>query len=128
MAYKTSQDGQQRIMNHLADSVFQLSDAEIFAEVRESGVDPQEEADRTSFVLRQAADTWESENERLSHLGHTINPNYWRCVEGIYHNHCLSCGLLVSFTTATGEMQGEALDGLCPQSDRYTIRRTGSVS
>ncbi len=128
MAYETSHDGQQRIMNHLAHSVFELSDEEILAEVRESGVDPQEEADRTSFVLRRAADTWESENERLSNLGHTINPNYWRCVEGIYHNYCLSCGSLVSFTTAAGEMQGEALDGRCPESDQYTIRRTGSVS
>ena len=80
MADKTSLDGQQRIMNYLADSVFQLSDDEILAEVRESGVDPQEEAARTSFVLRHAADTWESENERCSLLGHTINPNSWWCV------------------------------------------------
>lgn len=123
MAYKTSLDGQQRIMDHLADSVFELSDEEIFAEVRESGVDPQEDADRTSFVLREAADTWESENERLSNLGHTINQNYWRCVEGIYHNNCLNCGSSVSFTTATGEMRGDALGGLCPESDQYTIRR-----
>ena len=46
MAYKTNHDGQQRIMNHLADSVFELSDQEILDEVRKTGADPQEEADR----------------------------------------------------------------------------------
>jgi hypothetical protein len=123
MAYKTNHDGQQRIMNHLADSVLELSDEEILAEVRESGADPQEEAERTSFVLRQAADTWQSENERLSNLGHTINPNYWRCVDGIYHNSCLNCDSLVSFTTATQRMEGNALDGSCPENE-YAIQKS----
>jgi hypothetical protein len=122
MAFKTSHDGQQRIMNRLADSVFELTDEEILAEVRESGFDPQEEADRTSSVFRQAVDTWESENKRLSELGHTINQKYWRCVDGSYHNYCLSCDSPVSFVTATGEMQGEALDGSCPQN-AYPIKR-----
>ena len=122
MRYRTGHDGQQRIMNRLADSVFELSDEEILAEVRESGVDPQEDADRTSSVLRQAADTWESENERLSQLGHTINQKYWRCVDEIYHNYCLCCGSPVSFQTATGEMQGKALDGPCPKN-AYPIKR-----
>ena len=126
MAYRTSLDGQQRILDHLAESVFQLSDEEILDEVRESGVDPQEEADRTSFVLRQAVDTWESENERLSNLGHTINPNGWRCVEGIYENHCLSCGSLVSFSTATQRMEGNALDGSCPENGYTTKKREAS--
>jgi hypothetical protein len=122
MAFRTGQDGQQRIMNRLADSVVELSDEEILAEVRECGVDPQEEADRTSSMLRKAADTWETENSRLSNLGHTINPNEWRSVDGSYHNHCLNCGSSVSFTTATSEMQGEALDGSCPEN-AYPIKR-----
>ena|SRR5438876_10299176 len=114
MAYKTSHDGQQRIMNHLADSVFELSDEEILDEVRETGADPQEEADRTSFVLRRVTDTWQSENERLSNLGHAINPNNWQCIDEIYHNYCLSCGSSVSFTTAMQRMEGNALDESCP--------------
>jgi hypothetical protein len=124
MAYETNHDGQQRIMNHLADSVLQLSDEEILAEVRESGTDPQEEAERTSVVLRQAADTWQFENERLSNLGHTINPNNWRCIDDIYHNYCLSCGSPVSFTTATQRMEGDALNGSCPKT---STSRKGSV-
>jgi hypothetical protein len=126
MAYKTNHDGQQRIMNHLADSVLELSDDEILAEARESGADPQEEAGRTSFVLRQAADTWEFENERLSNLGHTINPNYWRDVDGIYQNNCQSCGSSVSFTTSTQRMEGNALN--LPCAERLALdRRTGTV-
>ena len=123
MAYKTNNDGQQRIMNHLADSVLELSDEEILVEVRESGADPQEEAERTSLVLRQAADTWQSEIERLSNFGHTINPNYWRCVEEIHHNYCLSCGSLVSFTTATQRMEGNALERSCPENE-YAIQKS----
>jgi hypothetical protein len=123
MAYKTGHDGEQRIMNHLVDSVFELSDEEILAEVRESGVDPHEEADRTSCVLRQAVDTWESENERLSNLGHAINSSDWRPGQWGYHNNCLNCGSSVSFTTATGEMRGEAFEGLCPERDQYAIHR-----
>ena len=123
MAYKTNHDGLQRIMNHLADSVLELSDEEIIAEVRESGSDPQEEAGRTRFVLQQGADTWQSENERLTNLGHTINPNYWRCVEGIYHNYCLNCGSAVSFTTAKQRMEGSVLEGSCPENE-YAIQNS----
>jgi len=105
-------------MNRLADSVFELSDEEILAD----GVDPQEKADRTSSVLRKAVDKWESENARLSNLGHTINPNKWRSVDGSYHNHCLNCGSSASFAMATGEMQGDALGGSCPEN-AYPIKR-----
>jgi len=122
MVFKTRHDGQRRIMNRLAESILELSDEEIVAEVRESTADPQEEADRTSSVLRKAADTWEFENERLSELGHTINQKYWRLIDGTHHNYCLSCGLPVSFTTANGEMQGEALYGSCPKN-AYPIKR-----
>ena len=125
MAYKT--DGQQRIMNHLADSLFELSDEEIIAETKESGADPQEEAERTSFVLRQAADTWEFENERLSNLGHTINPNYWRDVDGIYQNNCQSCGTSVNFIPSTQRMQGHALTRTCAEQAALD-RRTGTRS
>ena len=122
MAYKTTDDGQQRFMNRLADSVFELTDEEILAEIREAGLDPQPEADRTSLVLRQAADRWEAENERLGVMGHTINPNRWRCLEGDYHNYCPSCGSTVSFSAATGAMYGEALVKSCPEHS-YSINR-----
>jgi len=125
MAYKTNHDGQQRIMNYLADSLLELSDEEILAEVRESGADPQEEAERTSFVLRQSADTWEFENERLSNLGHAINPNSWRDVDGIYQNICQSCGSSVSFTTSTQRMEGHALTRTCTEQAALD-RRTGT--
>jgi hypothetical protein len=125
MAYKTNYDGQQRIMNGLADSVFELSDEEILAEVPDSGMDPKQEANRIASTLLRAVDRWESENERLSSLGHTINPHRWECLDGIYQNHCLKCGAAVSFTTPTGEMQGRALDGSCPEN-AYPIQKQGA--
>jgi hypothetical protein len=125
MAYKTNHDGHQTIMDHLAESVLQLSDEEILAEVRESGADPQEEAESTSFVLQQSADKWEFENERLSNLGHAINPNSWRDVDGLYQNICQSCGSSVSFTTSTQRMEGHALTRTCTEQAALD-RRTGT--
>ena len=116
MAYKTSHDGQQRIMDHLADSVFELSDEEILAEVRESGADPEQEAERTRLVLRRASKAFDDVNNRVSKLGHSINSHDWRGGQGSYHNNCLNCGAPVSFTTATGEMQEEASNGSCPEN------------
>jgi hypothetical protein len=113
----------ERLMNHLAESVLGLSDETILAETSEAGSDPQREAERTRLVLRQASKALDNVNERLSNLGHTINSNGWWRGQWGYHNTCVTCGSSVSFTTATGEMQGEALDGLCPESDQYTIRR-----
>ena len=43
----------ERIMEQLADSVLELSDETILAEVGESGTDPQEEAERIRLVLQQ---------------------------------------------------------------------------
>ncbi|MGA8621311.1 MAG: hypothetical protein WB660_22655 [Candidatus Sulfotelmatobacter sp.] len=112
----------ERLMNQLAESVLGLSD-EAIAETSEVGADPEQEAERTRLVLRKASKVFDNLDKRLSNLGHAINSNDWRCVEGIYDNYCLSCGSLVSFATATGEMQGEALNGLCLESDQNTIRR-----
>jgi hypothetical protein len=61
-----------------------LTDEEILAEARDSGIDSQQEANRITSVLLRAVDRWKSENERLSNLGHTINPNRWECFDGIY--------------------------------------------
>jgi len=113
----------ERLMNHLAESVLGLSDETILAETSEAGANPQREAERTRLVLRQASKALDNVNKCLSNLGHTINSSDWRPGQWGYVNNCLNCGSLVSFTTASGEMQGEALDGVCPESDQYAIRR-----
>ena len=51
----------ERIMEQLSDSVLGLSDEAILAETAESGADPQQEAERTRLVLRQAAKPQEVE-------------------------------------------------------------------
>jgi hypothetical protein len=112
-----------RVMNELAESVLELSDEGILVETSEAVGDPQREAERARLVLQQALKSLDNVNKRLSNLGRTINSNDWRPGRWSYHNHCLSCGSLVSFTTAAGDMQGEAVDGLCPESGRYPIRR-----
>ncbi|HLM80305.1 MAG TPA: hypothetical protein VK302_06695 [Terriglobales bacterium] len=124
MADKENHDERlERLMNQLAESVLGLSDEAILAETIEAGFDPEQEAERTRLVLRQASKAFDNVNNRLSNLGHSINPHDWRSGQGSYHNNCLNCGSSVSFTTATGEMRGDALGGLCPESDQYTIRR-----
>jgi hypothetical protein len=111
-------------MNQLAESVLRLSDGAILAETNEAGADPEQDAERTRDVLRQASKALDAVNKRLSDLGHTVKPQDWRRGERGYHNSCLNCGLLVSFTTATDEIRGSALADRCPEIDRrYTIRR-----
>jgi hypothetical protein len=120
---KNHEERLERLMNQLAESELGLSDEAILAETNEAGDDPKQEAERTRLVLRQASRALDSVTNRLSNLGHTINSNDWRPGQWGYHNNCLNCGSSVTFTTATGEVQGEALDGLCPESEQYTIRR-----
>jgi hypothetical protein len=61
------------IVEQLADSVLELSDEAILAEIKESGADPQEEAERVRFLLRQVSKPAEvaNGNQRLTsqHLG-----------------------------------------------------------
>ena len=116
-------DHLERLMNQLADSVLGLSDEAIHAETKEVGAEPEQEAERTRLVLRHASQTLDKVNERLSSLGHTINSKDWYRGRSGYHNSCVDCGSFVSFTTATGEVRGDALDRLCPESDQYAIRR-----
>jgi len=122
MADNKNHDEQlKNIMNRVADSVLELSDEEILAETRESGADPQEEAERTHIVLRQASKALEAVNKRLWSLGHAVNPKYWRHGERGYHNNCRDCDLSVNFAAA-GEIWGDALRGPCRENDRYTVR------
>ena len=108
------------IMNQLADSVLELSDEEILDEIRGSGGDPEEEAERTHTVLREASKALDAVNKRLWNLGHTVNPRYWKAGERGYHNNCRDCGLSVNFIPAGNEMWGNALGGPCPEN---TVRR-----
>jgi hypothetical protein len=120
---KNYEDCLESLMNQLAESVLGLSAEAIGAETREAGADPEQEAERTRSILRKASKALDNVNQRLSNLGHTINSNHWWREQGGYHNVCQTCGSFVTFATATGEMRGDALDGLCPESDQYTIRR-----
>jgi hypothetical protein len=113
----------ERLMNLLAESVLGLSDEGVLAEAGEIGVDSEQEAERTQLILRQASKALELVNKRLSNLGHTVNSDDWWRGHWGYHNTCVTCGSFVSFRTATGEMRGAALDGLCPENDQYTIRK-----
>jgi hypothetical protein len=117
----------EKLMNRLAESVLGLSDETILAETSEAGVAPQQEAERARSVLRHASKRFTGVNKRLSNLGHTINSNDWSPSEAVYHNVCQTCGLFVSLAPATGEMQGSALDGLCPGTDQYAVRRRAAV-
>ena len=120
---KNHDDHLEKMMNRLADSVLGLSDEAILAETTEAGGDLQREAERTRSVFRQVLKTLDAVNKRLINLGHTINSNDWYRGHRGYHNTCATCGSFVSFTTETGEMRGDALDGLCPDHDQYAIRR-----
>jgi hypothetical protein len=113
----------ERLMNQLAESVLGLTDETILAETNEAGDDPEQEAERTRLVLRQASKAFNNVNQCLSNLGHTIDSNRWLPTVSGYHNRCLDCGSVVSFTTATGEIQGDVLDRPCPESGQYPIRR-----
>jgi hypothetical protein len=52
----------ERMIERLADSVLELSDEAIVAEVGESGTDPQEEAERIRLLLQQVSNPEEVVN------------------------------------------------------------------
>jgi hypothetical protein len=116
MADKRNRDHPEHLWDELAESVFRLSDEAILAESTETGTDPQEEAERTRLVLQQALQSFESVNRRLSNLGHTINPTSWRSEGNEYHNRCLNCGSIVTFTA--DEPRNLALYSRCPTTIR----------
>ena len=116
-----------KFLDQLADSVLLLSDQDLMAEIHEAGEDPQAEAERTRAVLLRALTLFEVVNNRLSALGHTVDPKHWRRGEKIYYNNCLTCGRLVSFTTTDNGLREHALEERCPKSNENTITRTGSI-
>jgi hypothetical protein len=66
----------ERITEQLADSVLELSDEAILAEIIESGADPREEAERIRLVLQQASKSVEavigSPRITTRHVGRTV--------------------------------------------------------
>lgn len=120
-------EGIENVMNELSQSVLALSDDDILGEVTAAGHDPEQEAKRVWNVLQKPPQTLEKVNLCLSNLGHAINPSNWQCGRLAYHNTCVHCGLSVSFTIATAEIQGSAVQRAC-RASRLPIRQTGTVS
>ena len=108
----------ERIMDRLADSVMRLSKEEIFAEVLEAGYDPEETAERTRSLLRGASDALEIANTSIWKLGHTVKPNLWYRKDATFHNNCVSCGSLISFTPSTYSLGGLAAKNRCVKRDQ----------
>ena len=72
----------ERIMEQLAESVLELSDEALVAEITESGSDPQQEAELTRSLLRHAARPQEV-GKRLSNLSETTDSHYCRTSKGL---------------------------------------------
>jgi hypothetical protein len=72
----------ERIMEQLAESVLELSDEALLAEITESGSDPQQEAELTRSLLRHDAGPQEV-GQRLSNVSETTNSNYCRTSKGL---------------------------------------------
>jgi hypothetical protein len=109
------------VLDGLADSVLELSDEEILDEVRKSGTDPEEYAERTRGVLRQALQKFDNVHRRLQELGHAIMD--WQAREGGYENRCKNCGLSVSFSATSNEIWGEASVKPCQARNQYTSEK-----
>jgi hypothetical protein len=117
----------QRVMNQVSESVFRLSDEDILSEVNAAGHDPQQEAKEVQDVLQNPLRALENLNLCLSNLGHEINPSNWQCGPLAYHNTCVRCGFSVSFTIATAEIRGSAVQRTCWAS-QFSIQQTGTGS
>jgi hypothetical protein len=72
----------ERIREQLAESVLELSDEALLAEIIESGSDPQQEAERTRSLLLHAARPQEV-GQRLSNVSETTDSHYCRTSKGI---------------------------------------------
>jgi hypothetical protein len=72
----------ERIMEQLAESVLELSDEALLAEITESGSDPQQEAELTRSLLRHAARPQEV-GQRLSNVSETTDSHYCRTGKGL---------------------------------------------
>src|SRR5215470_7426164 len=109
----TYNDQLRNVLDQLAESVLHTTDTEISTEIRDGGSDPQELAEHTRAILRQAVTLFDAVNRRLWALGHAVDAKQWRPGESGYSNTCQSCGQVVSFSISTGEIKGNALTELC---------------
>ncbi len=128
MADERGDEGLERAMNELSESVLRLASEDILAESIEAGSNPQELAERTRLVLQKTAQRFESLNRRISDLGHTVNPKTWRGGREGYQNRCLNCGATLTFALAGGEVRGSGFATQCPASGSRAIVHTGSGS
>ncbi len=110
------------IMDRLADSATGLSDEEITVEFRETGSDPVETAEQTRAVLQAASNALKIANTRLWDLGHTVNPDCWYRKDASFHNNCLICGALISFTPSTNGLSGLGATARCTRRDVGLVR------
>ncbi len=115
-----------RLLAELADTVLQLSDQEIAAEVCANGADPEKEAECTRSMLRDCVKLFDSVNQRLWDLGHAIDPSHWHRGIDDFFSYCPGCGELVSFTIATGETRGYALRECCPKPNQHKVAQTAT--
>lgn len=113
----------EKLMIQLAESILDLSDKAIVAEIGEIGADANQEAEYTHIVLLQASQTFENVNRRMSRLGHTMNTSNWRRGQGEYTNNCVDCGSLVIFTIASGEVRGRALYKPCSAGNHSRVAK-----
>ena len=124
---KSREEILERVVSHLADSVLTLPDESILDEAGEPGADLYNAAEHARLVLSEASQVLEDITRRLSNMGHAINSNYWHRDPRGFHTQCLNCGSSVSFTTATREAQGGALNAPCSASNEYRIPRRASL-
>jgi hypothetical protein len=124
---KNSSEPLERVMDQLCATLLGLSDEDILAEVRAAGRDAQREAERVRRVLERPLQVLENVNVCLANLGHAVNPSQWYCGPLAYHNTCVRCGLSVSLTIASAEIQGSAVRRACRASGT-TIPQTGTFS
>ena len=120
---KNQRERLERMIAYLGESVIDISSEVILAEAKEAGTDPHEEAEGVRATLRDVLKTFDTVQERLSSLGHTVNPRHWWSDERGFNNNCLDCGSLVSFTIGTGEIQGKAFEEPCSESRRQASHR-----
>jgi len=119
--YRHHSEALENLSDGLADSMLELSDEETLDEVRESGTDPEEYAERTRDVLRHALRKFDNVNNCLRELGHAILD--WQVREGGYENRCKNCGLSVRFSATSNEIWGEASVKPCRAQDQYTTKK-----
>lgn len=122
---KSHEDRFEKLMSQMAESVLDLSDNAIIAEIGETGADANQEAEDTHVVLLGCSQRFEIANRRLSNLGHTVNTRRWHRGQGEYTNHCVDCGSLIIFTISSGEVRGRALYEPCSANGHLRLAKHG---